>query len=432
MLRALAIFTFLVLSAENYAEQPFHGMWSTVFAPIGDLLFKGSPLKAPGVALALLLLLALARGKAAARYGRAAPLDRALWVNLGAIFALLLWGLLGGGSLQSAMIQIQVIAFVPVAAFLFIATLHTEEHFRTMGKVIVLAALYRATLVLFFYFFIAPTLEYVPPTMTTHSDTVLFATAIVALVSWSLEEREQKTIVRTVLIVAYLLLAVQLNNRRLAYVALAGSLVVLHLLLEASDFKRRVNRKLLMLAPIVALYLAVGWGSNSPVFAPAKSFSSMFGEKQDASSKTRDIENYNLIVTLRDQKIAGSGWGHGYNEVSVAYSVSDVFPIYRYVPHNTVLGLWAFSGYLGSTALWAVFLVATFLNVRAYRLADTPLGRTICATSVCVMVIYGFQAYGDMGIMAWNASFIVAIAFAAGSRMAVLFGAYPSNADAPA
>jgi hypothetical protein len=430
MLRALSILTFLALAAENYAEQPFHGMWSTPFRPIGDLLFKATPIKAPGVAVMILVCLAVARGKAAARRDRAEPLDRALWAQLIAMAGLLVWGLLGGGSMLSALIQIQVFVFLPITAFMFLAALQTEEQVLALGKVVIYAALYRAALVIFFYFFVAPTLEYVPPTMTTHSDTVLFVAALVALISWAIEQRERKVAIRCLLLCAFLLVAVQLNNRRLAYVSLGASVIVLYFLLQASDLKRAINRKLLLFSPIIAVYLAVGWGSSNPLFAPAKALSSIVGEKQDASAKTRDIENYNLIVTLRDQKLIGSGWGHAYSEVSVAYSVSDAFPIYRYVPHNTVLGIWAFSGYIGSTALWVMFVVATFLGLRAYRFAETPLGRTICACSVCVVIIYALQAYGDMGIMAWNANFIVGLAFASASRMAVSSGAYPSNTPA--
>ena len=430
MRRALAILTFLALSAENYAEQPFYGYWETIFRPIGELLYRATPIKAPGVAVVLSFLLLVARSKAGARVGRAAALDRALWVNFIAMIALLAWGLLTGGSLLSALLQIQVFLFLPITAFLCIATLQSEEDFYALGRVVVLAAIYRAGLVFYFYFFVVPTLEQVPATMTTHADTVLFASSIIGLTSWSIESRDKRVIWRSVLIIGYLLVAVQLNNRRLAYVSIAASVLMLYILLQHSELKRQINKKLILLAPIVAIYFAVGWGSSSPIFAPAKSFSSLFGEKQDASSKTRDIENYNLMVTLRDQKILGSGWGHGYKEVSVAFSVSDVFPIYRYIPHNMILGLWAFTGYVGSTALWAMFLVATFLNIRAYRFADTPLARATCATAVCVVVIYGLQAYGDMGTMAWNANFIVGIAFAAGSRLAVQLGAYPNNADA--
>ena len=61
------------------------------------------------------------------------------------------------------------------------------------------------------------------------------------------------------------------------------------------------------------------------------------------TSETRNIENYNLIMTLKSNPILGSGWGHEYEEVSVAYSIKEFFEQYRYIPHNSLVGLVAFT-----------------------------------------------------------------------------------------
>jgi hypothetical protein len=423
---------FLSLTLENSAEHAFGDKWHTPWADIGELLFHPL-LKVPPIALIIVLMLVKLRGQAASRRGRTPLLDKALWLNVFAMGWLFVWGMLRGGSLQSALWQAHVFAFVPIVAFLFSAGLRSELDFRAAGKAIVYAALYRALVGMYFYFKVAPALGYEVTTMTTHADTVLFTTAFLILASVAIEERSQAAVRRLVGFGALLLLAIQLNNRRLAYVDIGAALATLYVLLPKDAFKRRVRRWLLIAAPFAALYLAAGWTSQSAFFKPARSVASMFGGKQqDASSQTRDIENYNLVVTLKQQPILGSGWGHEYLEVSSAYSISEIFPLYRFIPHNSVLGIWAFTGVVGSTGLWLMFVVAAYCAARAYRRAQTPLIRSICAVSISEIMIYGLQGYGDMGIVAWTATMLMGLGLAAASRMAATTGVFAVNAPAPA
>lgn len=432
MLRAVTVFIFLALAAENYADVPFGGHWETMFRFIGEFLYRASWVKAPTIAVILMLLLAAARGQPGAQTGRVAALDRMIWLNFWALAGMFLYGMLGGGNLMSAMLQTQVMLFLPFAAFLFTAALRTESELRAAGLALLWAAFYRGFLVLYFAWVVAPELHLQPATMTTHGDTILFASAIAILGSHALEAPTRMNVLRAAVLIAVMLVVIQVNNRRLAYVCVGGCTAVLFLLYDDPKLKRLIRRRLLQLSPLIALYVIVGWGSDSRIFKPVKAISSLAGKHQDTSSQTRDIENYNLIVTLKPHILAGVGWGHEYNEVSVAYSISEFFPLYRYIPHNSLLGLWAFTGYIGATAWWLCLVVAAFLAVRAYKFAKQPTTRTICAVAVCEIVIYMLQGYGDMGLDAWQGSLTLALAFAAASRMAAATGAFPARSGAGA
>lgn len=426
MLRAITTFLFVALSAENYADMPFEGRWETPFRPLGEFLYRASPVKAPTLALILMLLLGLARGRPGAKTHRVAALDRMVLLNLGALGGMFAYGMLRGGSFLPALLQIQVMLFLPFSALLFTAGLRDEDELAAAGRALLYAALYRGFLVLYFGWVVAPGMGVKPATMTTHGDTVLFACTVVMLASWALEAPIKRNIVRAVLLIGFLLVVIQVNNRRLAYVCVGTAFVLLFALYDHPELKRMLKRRLLMLTPLLAVYVAVGWGSDSPIFKPVKAISSLAGKHQDTSSMTRDIENYNLLVTLKPNVLFGRGWGHEYDEVSVAYSISEAFPIYRYVPHNAVLGMWAFTGYVGSTAWWLLLVVISFLSIRAYRSADTPLARTISATSACAVVVYMLQGYGDMGLNSWSGTLTLGLACAGANRMAAFTRAFPA------
>ena len=85
----------------------------------------------------------------------------------------------------------------------------------------------------------------------------------------------------------------------------------------------------------------------------------------------RDLENYDLFYTLRHNPVLGTGYGHGYTEVVWLPDVSNAYALYRFLPHNSILGLWAYGGLVGFTALWTMLVVGVFLAARAYRHAVT-------------------------------------------------------------
>ncbi len=424
MARFLAFYVYILLTAENVGEIPYSGRWQTFMRPVGDLIFASLPIKLPLVAVIPLIVIATQRSKPSSKTGRTPAMEKSLWINLGSMAAMFAWGMLRGGAFQNGAFQILEMVFVPVVAFAFTFGLRTPADFRLIGQAVVYAALWRSLMACIFKFTIVPTLTgETPPTMTTHADTMLFVTAVVIMTSWALEERTSRAAIRALLVNAFILLAIQLNNRRLAYVSLIASLVLLYIVLRKDKFKKKLNVAMIGMMPLIGAYLAAGWESEADFFKPAKALSSIFGKKEDASSKTRNIENYNLIITLSDHIFTGSGWGHEYHEVSFAYSIAEVFPQYKYVPHNSILGIWAFTGFIGTSGIWLMFIAGTFVSARSYRLCTKPQERIVCAVALCEVIIYTNQAYGDMGIKSWSGTILMGTAFAAANRMGALTGA---------
>src|SRR5262249_35591767 len=152
-----------------------------------------------------------------------------------------------------------------------------------------------------------------PEWCTTHSDSVLFISALLILVVRVVELRQRKVAVQSLVLGAVILLAIVLNNRRLAFVSLALALLVMYLALEPSRRKRKVTMAVAVLVPLLLGYVLVGeeQTSGSALWRPAKSIISVF-DQRDTSSLSRDIENENLIYTLQHHPILTNGFGHEY------------------------------------------------------------------------------------------------------------------------
>jgi len=221
-----------------------------------------------------------------------------------------------------------------------------------------------------------------------------------------------------------------INNRRLAYVELALSFIAILWIVPWTAPKRALARATIALLPVMAAYTAVGWSSSSKAFRPVQIARSVISSDNDRSTQTRDIENFNLYFTLKQSPLLGQGFGHEYTEISRADDISVVFAQYRYIPHNSLLGLWAFGGLLGFTAIWLPLIAAVFLARRSYLRATRPQDRTAALMVVSTVIVYMVQAYGDMGLQSWEGAFVLGAALAVVGKLAVAVGAWPTGSAA--
>jgi hypothetical protein len=178
-----------------------------------------------------------------------------------------------------------------------------------------------------------------------------------------------------------------------------------------------------MLVPVLLIYGVVGWGRTEKMFAPLKSLQTVSVE-EDASTKARNMENLGLIATGNaSSMLVGTGWGHGYIEVSNKYAIYG-FELWRFVPHNSILGLLAFSGAFGFIGFWLPFPTAMFLNARVARLGNTPASRTMGLVAAAQMLVCANQMYGDMGDFSYRTMYVLAGSYALAMRLPPLAGVW--------
>ncbi len=429
-------FTFVLLWLALTAEvegEIFDGRWSTPLTTIGTLIFKPLPgIKSPIWDLAVIATLIVATSSR----DRVRPMVGSIKIALGALAASWVWGVVRGGSIRQTMWQLHNFVIATVFAFLVAATCKTAAHIASLGKVILFAALYRAGVLIVFYFTIARGLDPPLQTLTTHADTVLFVTGMLVLVTNAMERRTLRAFFWMIALCIPLALAIKWNNRRLAYLSFIVGAALSYYVLPSTRFKRRLNLAMLLMLPLIAAYVVIGWGHTSGMFKPVGAISTMFGTHEDTSSEMRDIENYNLIQTLKSDPIIGIGWGHEYKEVSQAISIKDVFVQYRYIPHNSVLGLLAFTGIVGFGFVWQLFVVTIFFHAISVRAAKTVTLRAAGIAGLTTVITCVVQMWGDMGWNTLSSDVLLAASVGVAVRLPLLAGAWSKvgsekNSDEP-
>lgn len=347
---------------------------------------------------------------------------------LGAVFVIfvgLSYGVGTGGDGRAAGWQVYLPLSMILTAFAIAATHQTAEHFASLFKGFVAAGVVHAIMCLLFmrmYFgWIYPPPEY----CTTHDDTILWTSSVWLLLLAAALFPNKRTKRLAWILVPLVLLAIQFNKRRMAWVSLVGAGIAAYFVLPDDKLKRRIRRGILIAAPIIAIYTAVGWGSSNPIFIPLRSFSTVSVD-QDKSTKARNMENLGLIATANQYgPLMGSGWGHKYVEVSSLYKIY-FFELWPYVPHNSVLGLLAYSGYVGFVGFWMMVPMAAFFHARVAREAARPMDRFIATISLVQLVACADQWYGDMGAFSPFTMYTLASALAAGLRLPAASGVFPA------
>jgi hypothetical protein len=377
----------------------FGRRWYTPLTWVGTLLFNGLPvIHVYPWDLMVFGTTAVALTSAKARRHRSPELLRSTYITALFLGVSWLWGIVfRGGDAYMTVFQLHPFVMGLCVAHMIMATHRTAAHLRTLAKVFAFAALYRCGVLFAFWFAVARDLPFELPTLTDHADCSLFVAGLLLFV---LNFYRRPSIGRFVWLAAAAIItctAMALNNRRIAWLQLEVGLVVAYLLLPSTRLKRRVTATMLALSPVVAAYIVVGWGHSTGIFKPVGSISSMFGANQDTSSIMRDIENHNLIKTLKINPLLGAGWGNQYYEEVVAFDISGIFPQYRFLPHNSLLGAIAFTGMLGFAGVWQIVPVACFLAARATQMTRTSISGIAGVASITTMLVAVIHMWGDLG-----------------------------------
>jgi hypothetical protein len=421
---AARVLLLLGLILEGPEDRPGNGYWEPPFASANTVFYQGLNkwLSIPGASFALFtvlwaLLLVRAIRVNRSRTARPSPESRsAIKIYLVGVALAIAWGMLHGGQIQPMFWQLIYPINTALAVLAITWAARGKQDMKAYGAIIVVVAITKAAIVFWVYEVVCRPLNIRPFYATTHSDSVNFAGAFAVLLNRAFEERSKAALRSLAILTPLIVIGVYMNNRRMAFVSMAASVVVAVLLMKPGKAKKRIAVIAMVLAPVVGGYVAVGRNSDSPFFALAKAIGTVTSSS-DSSSETRDIENYNLYVTLKQAIPAGTGFGNMYVEAVAAEDISGGHALYRYIPHNSVLWLVSVGGILVFHLIWLPNAMLAYLGYRVHRNARAASERVAGLTCLSALFIFMFQAWGDMGINGYTPGLIFAGAYALAARL---------------
>jgi hypothetical protein len=411
----------------------YSGLWRSPFEAFAPLFMPIPGIRIVAWQLLLLVLLPVAAASGGSARQRPKELETAMLISVACIAVTFAWGLLRGGSAYYAYFQLWRFLAALAVAYVLASTLRTRGELRTIAALIIAAAIIRGALVMWFYWNHVQGRMYPPPEyMTNHDDSLLFVTAILAAGCHAAIERRRSLWLGAAVLTVFLFYAMVLNARRLAWVELAFALGVVYYMIGPSPLRDRIHRWALVVVPLALLYVVVGWGQEGALFAPVKALSTT-GSDRDASSLARLEEIRNLLHTLTagGNPLLGTGWGLPYQKLSSVYAnYSAEWVLALYTPHNSLLGVAAFSGLVGLLGIWCVVPVGAYLAARSYHRTPDPVLRTTAMVSLGVLAAYGVHCYGDIGFQSFPCGLLLGIALASAGKVSVWTARQPVTGSA--
>jgi O-Antigen ligase len=421
--------------AAGLVTTPWKRVGEALWGKLNDLI-PFSPLIFTGFDFVVLLLFSVV----ASRPPRRSTLDRTaewvdsprplgafVWLSLGAVAWMALYGVARGGSFRFVLWQSTRWLYLPIVYALMRQALRGGVDAQTVGKLVLGVGAFRAgEAILFRWKF--PSVE-VLGYATSHADSVIFSTCVCILFAMLLEMPSKATAKLCLFLLPVYFLAMQANNRRVVWAEVAIGIVVIWLMTPWRRLKISVARVLVAGVLPLLLYFPLGWNSNAAVFAPVRKVRSLTDSEVNSSTLWRELENYDLVYTFSQRPLLGSGFGHPFEQPIRLPDVTSVYELEPYIPHNSVLGLWAFGGLIGFSLLWAMFPVGFFFTARAYRWARTPLERVTALGAASAQVSYLLQGYGDLGFGRWGPVFNVATAYVLVGKICIANGAWGRASD---
>jgi hypothetical protein len=354
------------------------------------------------------------------------PMIRLAWLSLATSAFVEFTGILRGGDFNISLWQLNSVMYLPCIFLLFQAALRGPQDFPALFKTLLIAVVYKSLLAIYVHnFFTVPmdpeTGNTKPAYATSHTDSIFFATVLVVFVILLLERVSKKTWRWALFFMPLVAGAIVANSRRIAWAEVGIALMAVAIVSRPSKLKKRLVRLGVASIPVFIGYVIAGWNSAyGTLFKPVRLIRSITDAKSDASSQWREFENVNIIATFRHNPIFGTGYGHPFEEVIKLPAVD--YPLERYTPHNSLLGLWCYSGltgFLGLTLLWAAGM---YFAMRAYKHSEDKLIRASALSAYVAFLIYLMQSWGDIGLGTWMGTFLAGGAFAVASKAAVAAG----------
>lgn len=196
--------------------------------------------------------------------------------------------------------------------------------------------------------------------------------------------------------------ALIVTHRRAGMIALDVALILLALTLLRTDVRR-----FLVIVPlsiiVIAGLLAATWHEPGGLGQPARAFQSITGaseRSEDISSdEYRDREAANVRSNILARPVQGLGFGREYDFPNPLPDLSSFWPMYRYLPHNSVLWVWMKGGVLAFVSLLFLFALAMNRSAQLFNILADPSLRTAALTAGACVLMFAVFAYTDLGLV---------------------------------
>jgi hypothetical protein len=236
-----------------------------------------------------------------------------------------------------------------------------------------------------------------------HEDSYFLLMYLIGTVAAAIWVRRRKIVIPLLVASPIVALIMLENKRRVAELALiAGLATVLVLAIRfESVVRRRVIIFTLIGASAFALYCAAEWNANdglaAQVVRPLRTTLTGQTDQRDfLSNLYRVNENLDIKATYQLNPLLGIGFGRPFLVPFPLADITQQYPLWQYMPHNSLLWVAMRMGLVGMGAFWGLICIVVLEGVRVIRTQQDPLLRGVAAFALAAVMAELLVAYGDV------------------------------------
>ena len=247
--------------------------------------------------------------------------------------------------------------------------------------------------------------------LMSHEESLLYAGLLVfgvLLFVFKADKAQLKLIMYAAFPVALAFLA---NQRRAGIMAMILSLLVIAVVIYIQMPERRRQLVYVAIAAVLIMvpYTFVFRNASGLVAEPARAVLSIVrpDERDSGSNDYRVLEGENVGQNIALNPIFGAGYGVPMQMFVPLPDLTNIFSLWAYIPHNTILWVWLRLGIFGFAAFW--FMVGRFMieSAGSARRTKDPYLKAISIFTITFLIAWVAQGLVDMGITDFRLNILV-------------------------
>jgi len=222
------------------------------------------------------------------------------------------------------------------------------------------------------------------------------------------------------------LVALLVNQRRAGIGAMVIGVGVVILL--AIRFNAAHRRRLLIFAligsAIAIAFLITFWNDQYGVIGQlVRPIRSQIDPtyRDYLSNLYRQAENVNLQISFQTNKLIGMGFGMPFLVVVTQADISTFYPLWNYIPHNTLFWVGVRMGLVGSVAFWGLIGIALLEVCRSQSVQKDRFVLTVVALAGGAIAAELLVAYADLQLESYRNMIFMGVLFGVLNVIPALF-----------
>ncbi|HEV2140230.1 MAG TPA: O-antigen ligase family protein [Candidatus Dormibacteraeota bacterium] len=325
-------------------------------------------------------------------------------------------GLFNGGDLNKSLWELrpQVYGFIGfVAASLLI---RSRDDIERLAVIAAVAITFKGVIGDFRYFIVLNHSLGTHETVLGHEDSYFLALVPVAALVALIWTGRSRTFYYLAIASVVALAALLANERRAGIAALGAGIAIV--VVFAIRFNALQRRRVLVLALIAAVacvvFLAVFWNTQHGLIGQlVRPVRSQFDPsyRDYLSDIYRQAENTNLKLSFQTNKILGMGFGMPFLIILTQADISNIYPLWNYIPHNTLLWVGVRMGLIGCATFWGLFGISLLEVCRSLSVQKDRFLLAIVALAGAAIVAELVVAYTDLQLESYRNMIFVGAVF---------------------